>query len=284
MNGKIHFLNTGYSDCIILESNGHIAMVDAAEDTEYPADKPNLKLPGYEETVVNYLKKHFADERGKVHIDFVLGTHCHSDHIGGFDTVINDADIIVDTAYLKPYHEEDIFVYEVQRWDNKEVYTQMLDAIKKNHVRLVEEFDREQVKLGDFSVTFYNGTYKKHSKTFGENINSVVTLIEIGDKKVLLAGDFNDKDGDEKKLSKILPNVDILKVAHHGYPYSTTVRWLKALKPKYAVVCNYYQRIYPQVWLRLKLISRSKILATAANNGVLAEFSDNTLSLKYDIM
>ena len=32
----IHFLSTGSSDCIILESGGKVAMIDAAEDTEYP--------------------------------------------------------------------------------------------------------------------------------------------------------------------------------------------------------------------------------------------------------
>ena len=48
MSNVIHFLNTGSSDCIIIESNGHFAMVDAGEDTEYPANKPHLKYPGYE--------------------------------------------------------------------------------------------------------------------------------------------------------------------------------------------------------------------------------------------
>ena len=41
MSNAIHFLNTGSSDCIIIESNGHFAMVDAGEDTEYPANKPH---------------------------------------------------------------------------------------------------------------------------------------------------------------------------------------------------------------------------------------------------
>ena len=39
---KIHFLDTGHSDCIILESDGRFAMIDAAEDSDFPADKPHL--------------------------------------------------------------------------------------------------------------------------------------------------------------------------------------------------------------------------------------------------
>lgn len=123
MLGNIHFLNTGHSDCIILESQGKIAMIDSAEDTDFPADKPHLNLKGYEDVVVKYLLDHFKSDDGKVHIEFVLGTHAHSDHIGGFDTVINHPDITVKTAYLKPYREENICLYERKRWDNVEVYT-----------------------------------------------------------------------------------------------------------------------------------------------------------------
>ena len=47
MSNFIHFLNTGSSDCIIIESNGHFAMVDAGEDSDYPANKPHLNYPGY---------------------------------------------------------------------------------------------------------------------------------------------------------------------------------------------------------------------------------------------
>lgn len=51
------FLNTGYSDCIILQSGTHFAMIDAGEDTDYPPNKPALKYPGYEKEVVEYLQK-----------------------------------------------------------------------------------------------------------------------------------------------------------------------------------------------------------------------------------
>ena len=57
MSNAIHFLNTGAGDCIILESNNHFAMIDCAEDTEYPADKPHLKAKGYENEILDYLLK-----------------------------------------------------------------------------------------------------------------------------------------------------------------------------------------------------------------------------------
>lgn len=284
MLGRIHFLNTGHSDCIIIESQGKIAMVDSAEDTDYPADKPNLNLPGYEKEVVDYLLKNFSDENGMVNIDFVLGTHCHSDHIGGFDTVINHPNINVKTAYLKPYKEEDIFIMERKRWDNTEVYNQMLDAIRANNVERVEAFDDLEISLGDFKIHFYNGAYRKRKRKFGENINSVVTLVSLGNKKAVLAGDLNYKDGDEKVLADKIGKVDILKVGHHGYFGSTSFYWAKKLSPEYSVVCNSLRAIYPDVRYKLLKVADSSIIATADCNGVIAEISDNNIKMKRNIM
>lgn len=285
MSGKIHFLNTGHSDCIILESNGLIAMIDAAEDNDYPTDKPNLKLQGYEDIVVDYLITHFADKNGNVNIEFVLGTHAHSDHIGGFDTVINHPGIIVKKAYLKPYYEEGIIAYERKRWDNVEVYTQMIDAIKSNGVKLIEEFDNEEVDLGDFNIKFFNGKYRKRKKKLGENVNSVVSLVEIFGKRIVLAGDLNYEDGDERFYGSQIGKVDVLKVGHHGYIASTSAYWAKTLNPDYAVVCNWGKRIYPDVRFKLKHIAKAEILATADVNGVLIEIdNDGSMDIKTNCM
>ena len=117
----IHFLSTGSSDAILLESDGHFAMVDAGEDTDNPRGFPGLELPGFEQEVLAYLKAHAANADGKVHLDFVLGTHSHSDHLGGFDTILADPDVIVDKAYLKKYDASKIRENEIAEWDNQEV-------------------------------------------------------------------------------------------------------------------------------------------------------------------
>lgn len=284
MQGKIHFLNTRNSDCMILESQGHLAMVDAAEDNDYPADKPHLNMKGYEEEVVAYLLEHFRGEDGKVHLDFVLATHCHSDHIGGFDTVINHPDIVVDRGYVKPYHPEDIFLYERVRWDNLEVYHQMLDAMEANGVERIESFDEAETDLGDFHIKFLNGAYKKRFLKFGENINSVGTLLTIGDTKAFLAGDINNKDGEEWRLAPKIGKVDLLKVGHHGYVFSSSYRFIKTLHPDIAVVCNSNSRIYPDVRAKLKWVAKADLYATADNNGVLAEFDGKNIKITTDIM
>lgn len=282
MSNFIHFLNTGSSDCIIIESNGHFAMVDAGEDSDYPANKPHLNYPGYEEEVCNYLLKNCASSDGTVTLDFVVGTHAHSDHIGGFDTVINHPKINVKKAYLKPYNEKDIFIYERLSWDNTEVYEQMKNALIENNVEIVEDFDELKTTLGDFKLTFYNGKYKKRLVKYGENVNSVVTLLECNGFRSLLAGDLNNKDFDEHRLARKIGNVDILKVGHHGYPFSSSRKWLKTLSPKYSVVCNFEKKIYPHIKHRLVDEIGTKLFCTADLNGVKFDF-DNGLKPTTDI-
>ena len=284
MEGKIHFLNTGHSDCIILESYGKIAMIDSAEDTDFPKDKPHLNLKGYEDIVVKYLLDNFSDENGNINIEFVLGTHCHSDHIGGFDTVINHPNIFVKTAYLKPYNEQNICRFERVRWDNTEVYNQMFDAIKKNNVELVEEFDEIKTVLGDFNIEFFNGKNRERKIKFGENVNSVGTLVTIGKSRAFLAGDINYKAGDEKRIADKIGNVDLLKVGHHGYLYSTSFYWVKKLMPKIAIFCNEMKGVYPDVKYKLKNISHSKLYATVNSNGIIACFDGENIIVKENIM
>lgn len=282
MSNYIHFLNTGSSDCIILESNGHFAMIDSGEDNDYPKNKPHLNLQGYEDEVCDYLIKRFADINGKVVLDFVLGTHAHSDHIGGFDTVVNHPMINVKRAYLKPYNEKDIFFYERLSWDNLEVYTQMKNALVKNNVPIVEDFDNLKIKIGDIVITFLNGKYKKRFVKYGENINSVVTLVECNNNKALLVGDLNNKAFDEYRIANEIGEVDLLKVGHHGYPFSSSIYFLKKLNPKFSVVCNKRSKIYPQVKYKLTKMINSKLLCSADSNGI--KFNLDTLSYETDIM
>ena len=226
----------------------------------------------------------FSDENGNVNIEFVLGTHCHSDHIGGFDTVINHPNIFVKTAYLKPYNEQNICRFERVRWDNTEVYNQMLDAIKKNNVELVDEFDEIKTVLGDFNIEFFNGKNRERKIKFGENVNSVGTLVTIGKSRAFLAGDINYKAGDEKRIADKIGNVDLLKVGHHGYLYSTSFYWVKKLMPKIAIFCNEMKGVYPDVKYKLKNISHSKLYATVDSNGIIACFDGENIVVKENIM
>ena len=129
-----------------------------------------------------------------------------------------------------------------------------------------------------------NGEYKKPIFKFGENVNSVVTLVEKDGKKAVLAGDMNYKNGGERKIAKEIGKVDLLKVGHHGYFGSTSFKLAKTLSPDYAIVCNWERKMYPDVKFKLKSIAKSKTLCTADSNGIKAIFDGDKIEIETNIM
>ena len=113
---RIHFLNTANSDCILIESNGHFALVDSGEGNHNPRKK--TAYHGFRDDVINYLKKVAAKADGKVHLDFILGTHCHYDHYGNFEDIIKENDIVIDKAYFKVFDQSVGTDLESSGWGN----------------------------------------------------------------------------------------------------------------------------------------------------------------------
>ena len=273
---RIHFLKTGTSDAILLESGGRFAMVDAGEDTDNPRGFPGLDLPGYEDKVVEYLKAHAADGNGKVNLDFVIGTHAHSDHIGGFDTVILDPDITVGRAYLKTYDSSKIAENEVEEWDNQEVYDQMVGALEARGVPIVFDPGSEPFTLGNFTVTLINTKDPETDKKVGENDRSFGVLVEKNGTRVFLAGDMDNYSGDETRLAPAIGKVDLLKLGHHSYGGSTSARFLLKLRPDACVVTNNSESADKKTLARVVWICRHKnVYITGGENGVLAVIGDN---------
>ena len=270
----IHFLSTASSDAILLESNSAYALIDYAEDSDNPRGFDELAYEGYEERVLEYLKANASNENGIVNLDFIIGTHSHSDHIGGFDTVIADESVEVGRAYLKVYDESQINDHEVEKWDNKEVYEQMVNALEAKNIPIISSIDENTFSLGNFTVTILN-TKDNNTEKVGENDNSLGVLIEKNGAKIFLAGDINNINGDEDRLSPIIGKVDLLKVGHHSYSGSTTANWLKALNPDVCVVTNNYNQTDKRTLRRITRVAHSAILVTGSENGIVAVIDDN---------
>ncbi|MBR6005141.1 MAG: MBL fold metallo-hydrolase [Clostridia bacterium] len=271
----IHFMSTDGSDAILIESNGHFALVDAGEDADNPRNFDWLVYDGHEQEVLAYLKSQAADENGKVHLDFVLGTHAHSDHIGGFDTIILDPDVTIDRAYLKVYDSSKINEYEIENWDNQEVYDQMVNALAERNVPVVIP-DSTPFELGNFKVTLFNTDDPENAEKVGENDNSLGVLLEKNGTRVFLAGDMDDYTGDETRLAPEIGKVNLLKVGHHSNSGSSTEAFIKTLLPDACVVTTGKRWANADVLAGIIRICRNKnIYITGNENGVLAVIGDS---------
>lgn len=272
----IYFLNTDSSDAIIIHSDGHFAMIDAGEDNDNPRGLPELEYKGFEEEILAFLKKNCSDSNGNVHLDFILGTHSHSDHIGGFDTIIRDDNIFIDKAYLKEYRSENIRQMEIDEWDNQEVYDQMISALQAKSVPVISDIPTEPFKFGNFTLTFLNTEYDD-TKDIGENDNSVVTLAEIDGKRILLTGDLDNSSKDEERIAEAIGEVDVLKVGHHSYGMSTMSKFIKTVNPKMSIITNTSEKADKITLARIAILTKSKIAFTDDNKGIAVVFRDGKI-------
>ncbi len=271
----IHFLNTGNSDAILLQSGGRFAMVDSGEDTDNPRGFPGLALEGFEQKVLAYLKAHAADENGKVHLDFVLGTHAHSDHIGGFDTILADPDVTADRAYLKRYDSSKINQSEIDDWDNQEVYDQMIAVLQARNIPVISDLDGTPFRLGNFTITLLNTDDPETEEKVGENDQSVGMLIEKNGTRIFLGADMEDATGDLTRAAAQIGKVDLFKACHHGIDGNNPEFLIRALSPRICVITSYevgHNKVFRK---RIKDLCDPQIYFTGTEDGVLAVIGDN---------
>lgn len=270
---RIHFLNTANSDSILIESNGKYALIDAGEGNNNPRRKTEYK--GYEQEVVDYIKKVCKTADGTVNLDFILGTHCHYDHIGSYHAVITDTDIGIGKAYFKEFDPMIAKEYEVERWDIDGTYNQIISDLNFRKIEVISDLPEEPFEFGDFLIQFYNTVTPAELAGKGENAASIGVKVTKNDKTAFLAADITASTGLEDIVAQQVGDIDLLKIGHHGYYGSSSQSFLAALSPDIAIVTNQLGKIYPNVKWNLTMSAKVPVYATYDNNGIIATFTDN---------
>ena len=274
---RIHFLNVGNSDCILLESDGQFALIDSGWGSDNPIKAS--RRAGYEPRVLEYLKRVAADETGTVTLKFVLPTHYHYDHAGGFPGIFADPAIQVEQVYLHPLLPKQRS-FE-RNWDIPGIRQSLEKAAIARGFSIAETLPDKPFSLGAMTLQFFNTGSDGNLSLRGENDNSIVTLVTVQGRTVLLTGDITANSGLEKQIAAQVSEVlggtplDLLKIPHHGYAMSTSAGFLAALKPKAAVVTNDLGRIYPNVKWNLALVSKTATISSVYENGVIAHLGAN---------
>ncbi len=269
---RIHFLNTGNSDAILLESNGHFALIDAGDSSDNYRRKHGAR--GYEQIVLDYVKKTAVNEQGEVVLDFILPTHCHYDHIGGFRWIINDPEITIQKAYLKPFHPGILKRMEAENWGLDLVYNQTVQALEARGIPIVSDLPDEPFAFGDFTLQFFNTVTDMTEPHAGENVSSVGVMVTKGERTAFLAADISSEGDLENRVAPLVGKVDLLKVGHHGYATATDPFFIRTLDPEIAIVTNQLGKIYPNVKWNLIMLAHAAVYATVDHDGLIATFTD----------
>ncbi len=248
-DNKIHFINVSLdnsgSDAILLESNGHYAMIDTGEDYDFP-DGSDSRYPYRDGTNTDYRK--VMTERVMRHLknigvetlDFILITHAHSDHIGNADELMEHFN--VNKIYMKRYSDSRITDPD-RVWDSQYEYDKVLSVANEKGIPVLQDITKEQSHffLGDMDIQLYNYenqyTNGQLTPVVDDNSNSIISLITVNGKRIFTAGDLNNLDyGNEDRYGSIIGKVDLMKFNHHYEArYSNTYNFLKNLHPSIVV-------------------------------------------------
>jgi beta-lactamase superfamily II metal-dependent hydrolase len=198
---EVHFIDVGQGDAILIEANDATMLIDAGENNKG-------------KVVADYLESQHITK-----LDYVIGTHPHSDHIGGMDTVLNEFEIdkiIMPSAT----HTTDTF-------------EDLLDAIKENDLKITRAAVGDQYNLGSATFTIIAPNSPQY-----EDLNnySVVIKLTFGNTSFLFTGDAGKMSEEEMLSSGIDLSADVLKLAHHGSAYSSSGAFLDAVNPTYAMI------------------------------------------------
>ncbi len=196
---RVHFIDVGEGDSTFIElPNGKTMLVDAGEKDQG-------------EIVLEYIRK-FGIEK----LDFLIGTHPHSDHIGGLKSIIENMEI--GKIYMpKVTHSTQVFESLLLAIKEKEMKVSALykgDIIYEDNDTLVEVLSPEKREY--------------------DNLNnySIVLKITYNDTSFLLTG-----DAEEKILSKLNEReIDVLKIPHHGADSSLCEEFIERTSPKYGII------------------------------------------------
>ncbi len=277
---RVHFIDVGSGNAILLESNGHYAMFDCGEDTDNHPPKEEVPY-GFEDRVIRYLKKYAADVEGKVHLDFVVATHKHSDHIASFDELMDDPDVTVEKCYTKEYKFEEKMAKFEAGWDNQEIYDDLLNGCERNNVELITDLPTEKWQWQDYTLQFFS-TEILNKKNMDENCQSIVTKIvkTATGKSLLIVGDSNYMTpltaGNEWLFRDKVGQCDVYQLGHHGYAMSTFPTTMTRIKPSIAIVCNRKRgKMYPDVRFTTAVLGKAALFVQGEEKGIVLDYTDN---------
>lgn len=247
---RVNYIDVNQGDSIFIElPNNETMLIDAGE--RY-----------YSEMVMNYI-----DNLGYKKIDYVVGTHPHTDHIGGMESVIKKYDIGS--------------IYMPKKQSNSNTFLSLLKTIKDKNLKIntgksgVNIIDSDNLKVNIIAPT------KEYNDS---NNSSIVIKINYINRCFLFMGDAEVES--EKSITDDL-SCDVVKIGHHGSDTSSSLDFVKKTKAKYAIVSvgenNKYKHPYDFILKRWEDVG-AKVLRTDKLGDIVISTDGNNLSVNNEVV
>jgi competence protein ComEC len=250
-NLTVHFINVGQGDSALIHTpSGENILIDAGKK-------------GQGTTVVNYLRNQKVST-----LDAVIATHPDADHIGGLAQVISSFKVKA--------------VYAPKVSNNTITYKNFLLTVKKKGLTIKPVTSGVTIKVKDKRTSLkFIAPVRAYAKS-DTNDWSAVLLVKHYKKTFLFTGDAEKASEYDMLAKKLVPDVDVLKVGHHGSKYSSTSSFLKKARPNYAIISvgkNSYGHPTSEVLSRLKAV-HAKVYRTDKSGNIIITSTGTKISIR----
>ena len=246
-DGRLHvyFLDVGQGDAIfVVTPNGRQALIDGGPEFGGVVGALSEYMPPWDRT-----------------LDLVASTHLDADHSRGLLRVLEHYKIgAVATGASNP---------------ESHLYVQWRKAVEQGNHRPLQLSAGQQLELdsGVMLEVLHPPSVLLRGPAWDSNNNSLVLRLSYGEVSFLLTGDIEEEA--ERYLKRASPKLesDVLKAGHHGSNSSTTTTFLRAVKPRWAIISagegNQYDHPHPAVLKRLDgAVGRGNVFSTATQGTV----------------
>jgi len=195
---KVHFIDVGQGDAILIDFRETEILIDGGD-----------RSPGVEQYLNDYV-----DEP----LEVLVATHPHADHIGGLIAVLANFD--VGSIWLNG------------DTSTSQTYNDFMSAVNAEGAEVHVAKQGDQIQAGDLVLDVLNPTQPLTGST---NNNSIVTLLSYGDTDSLFTGDAEAEAEASMINAHLIPDVEILKVGHHGSRTASSRQFIEAAEPEVAI-------------------------------------------------
>jgi competence protein ComEC len=207
-NVEVNFVDVGQGDCcVVLTPNRKCLIFDTGGVREKMFDVGGR-------VVIPYLQHENIFE-----VDTIFLTHCHEDHSGGAGTIIKKMPVreIITANENKSEYAATFGISE-----------QKLKNLRAGQIGEIFKIDGVTIEI----------LYAPKVGTGNEISN--VYRVSYGAISFLITGDLTKENESEMLAKNIDVSATVLKVGHHGSKTSSSEEFLRAVKPKVAVICVGY--------------------------------------------
>lgn len=203
---KVHFIDVGQGDSTFIQlASGQNVLIDAGTDQAG-------------ETVVAYLKS-----LGVTKLDYVIATHPDADHIGGIVDVLKAFEVVkfIDSGKVH----------------TSKTYENMLVAVQQEGSQYIVP-SSGQYLVNDQALQSYLKVISAKPNATETNDASVIVEAGYCSQDVLLMADASTSIEGNLIATNKVGQAEILKAGHHGSKTSSSLDFLKIVKPK-TVILSY---------------------------------------------